>query len=144
MTVASRNLNSADQRVDDMSSCSGQSEDASSSSGSPIRLWSVRLSEVVGCSAAEIAAKVGSLLEFCAGQGISPERLIDECRVGPERIARRIFYLDAAARTPSSLAVQSFMIHNGINVFGDLICLPTTAEDLLREQGPQWKSTDHR
>jgi hypothetical protein len=36
--------------------------------------------------------------------------------------------------------VQSFMVHNGINVFGDLVCLPNTPESLKREQGNQWVS----
>ena len=33
--------------------------------------------------------------------------------------------------------VQNFLVHNGINVFGELACLPGGRERVVREQGEQ-------
>ncbi len=49
-------------------------------------------------------------------------------------------YLSAARNSNSNLVVQSFLVHNGINVFGELICMPDTVEGVMKEQGSQWVS----
>ena len=48
---------------------------------------------------------------------------------------RRKFYLGIARDAEEKLAVQSFLIHNGVNVFGEIVCMPDTAESVAREQG---------
>jgi len=87
----------------------------------------------------EIAERLDVLRKFCAGQGITPEDMIEECRHGPDGMAQRASYLRAARESEANLVVQSFLVHNGINVFGDLVCMPATTDALIREQGEQWK-----
>ena len=43
-----------------------------------------------------------------------------------------------ADQTSAKLIVQSFLVHNGVNVFGDLVCMPSTREQIVAEQGNQW------
>jgi hypothetical protein len=38
--------------------------------------------------------------------------------------------LKAARGKEVNLVVQSFLIHNGINVFGELVCMPGNAKDM--------------
>src|SRR5579883_677441 len=82
--------------------------------------WCQKLRDLTGCSGQEIAARREMLLEFCALQNLSPDGLLERCR---ER-SKLDFYLQAAGGTSATLIVQSFLIHNGINVFGELVCLP--------------------
>ena len=63
--------------------------------------------------------------------------MIDEGRTSPDKITRRVCYLNAARNTRANLVVQSFLGHNGINVFGELACLPGGRERVVREQGEQ-------
>jgi hypothetical protein len=108
--------------------------------GSCVERWRYGLSHITGCSAHEIAQRVDVLLQFCAERGFSPERMIEECRCRPDRSERRTFYLSAARNSKANLVVQSFLVHNGINVFGDLVCMPDTVEGIMKEQGNQWAS----
>jgi hypothetical protein len=108
-------------------------------SNSSIERWRRGLLHLTGCSPDEIAERVEVLMRFCAGQGASPDDIIDECRRGPDRMARRTFYLRAAHASEANLVVQSFLIHNGINVFGELVCMPATPRAIVTEQGEQWK-----
>jgi hypothetical protein len=105
-----------------------------------VERWRRGLSQVTGCSPHEIAERLEVLLEFCAERAVSPERMIEECRCAPDRSQRREFYLSAAHNTKANLVVQSFLVHNGINVFGELVCLPNTVEGIMKEQGNQWVS----
>jgi hypothetical protein len=66
--------------------------------------------------------------------------MIQECRCHPDRSERRTFYLSAARNSAANLVVQSFLVHNGINIFGDLVCMPDTVESIMKEQGNQWAS----
>lgn len=104
-----------------------------------VERWRRGLLHLTGCSLGEIADRLGILLQFCAEQGVSPKDMIYECRHGPDRMARRTFYLRAARETEASLVVQSFLVHNGVNIFGELVCMPDSAEAVIREQGDQWK-----
>jgi len=105
-----------------------------------VERWQRGLLHITGCSPLEIAARLSILLQFCSRQSVSPARMIDECRYCPDRNARRNFYLKMARNSPANLVVQSFLVHNGINIFGDLICVPHTAQAVIREQGEQWVS----
>jgi hypothetical protein len=105
-----------------------------------VERWRNGLARITGCSAKEIALRIDVLLEFCAEHGLSSERMIEECRSGPDRLERRTFYLSAARNSNSNLVVQSFLVHNGINVFGELICMPNTVDGVVQEQGSQWVS----
>jgi hypothetical protein len=113
-------------------------------SSSSVERWRHGLLHVTGCSPLEIADRLDILLRFCAGQGVSPQEMIDECRYRSDRMARRRFYLSAACDTRANLVVQSFLVHNGINVFGELVCMPNTLDSVMREQGEQWDSHDRK
>ncbi|GAC1367070.1 MAG: hypothetical protein NVS2B12_16180 [Ktedonobacteraceae bacterium] len=103
-----------------------------------IERWSTGLLHVTSLTPAEVANRLDTLFQFCLQQGIDPEIMAEECRKGEERVARRAFYLNVAGKTPANLIVQSFLVHNGVNVFGDLVCMPSTREQLVAEQGSQW------
>jgi hypothetical protein len=103
-----------------------------------VERWRDGLLHLIGCTPKEIAEKVDLLLQFCAEQRVSPEGLVDECHYGPDRIAQRAIYLSTANQIKMNLVVQSFLVHNGINVFGELICMPGTVKSLIEEQGKQW------
>jgi len=104
-----------------------------------VNRWRRGLSELIGCSPREVAERVDLLYQFCAERGVSPASMIDECRHGPVQTARRAFYLNGARDALASIVVQSFLVHNGINVFGELICMPKTVASVAREQGTQWR-----
>lgn len=103
-----------------------------------IQRWSGGLLHVTGLTPAEVANRQNVLFQFCWQQGIDPESMAEECRNSEDRLARRAFYLHLADRTPAKLIVQSFLVHNGVNIFGDLVCMPSTREQIVAEQGRQW------
>ena len=105
---------------------------------SSVQRWSDGLLHVTGLTLAEIENRLDTLFQFCLQQEIDPEIMAEECRKGEDRVARRTFYLDRASKTPASLIVQSFLVHNGVNVFGDIVCMPSTREQIVTEQGKQW------
>ncbi len=103
-----------------------------------IQRWSDGLLRVTGLTAAEVENRLDILFQFCMLQGFDPEAVAVECRHRPDKLVRRTFYLQIAQESPSNLIFQSFLVHNGINVFGDLICMPSTQEQVVAEQGKQW------
>ena len=103
-----------------------------------IQRWSAGLLHVTGLTPAEVANRLDTLFQFCLQQGLDPETMAEECRKSEDRLARRAFYLHVAGETSANLIVQSFLVHNGVNVFGDLICMPSTREQIVAEQGSQW------
>ncbi len=103
-----------------------------------IQRWSAGLLHVTGLTPAEVANRLDTLFQFCLLQGVDPETMAEECRKSEDRVARRASYLHMARETPANLIVQSFLVHNGVNVFGDLICMPSTREQIAAEQGNQW------
>lgn len=103
-----------------------------------VQRWCAGLLHVTGLTQAEVANRLNTLFQFCLLQGIDPEIVAEECRKGEDRVARRAFYLHIAGQTPASLIVQSFLVHNGVNVFGDLVCMPSTREQIVAEQGNRW------
>ena len=121
---------------------SGAQDDLSQWRSSPsVERWRNGLLRVSGCSLREVAQRLDLLLRFCAGQGVSPQDMLEECRHGSDFMARRAVYLSAARGGAANLVVQSFLVHNGINVFGEIVCMPATAESVMREQGKQWRSS---
>ena len=109
-----------------------------------IQRWCQGLLQVIGLTPAEVENRLGLLLEFCLVQGVSPEAMMTECRYNPDKMARREFYLKTARATPANLIIQSFLIHNGVNIFGELICMPHTPEQVVAEQGEQWVRREQR
>ncbi|MDQ6660306.1 MAG: hypothetical protein M3Z24_05000 [Chloroflexota bacterium] len=105
---------------------------------SSIQRWSSGLLHVLGLTPDEVENRLDTLFQFCLSQGFDPEGMAEECCKGEDRLARRAFYLQIARETPANLIVQSFLVHNGVNVFGDLTCMPGTREQIVREQGIQW------
>jgi hypothetical protein len=103
-----------------------------------VQRWCAGLLQVTGLSAEEVASRREVFLRFCADEQVEPERMVDECQNSAEKEARRAFYLGLASASPANLIVQSFLVHNGVNVFGDLICMPRTRQQLLTEQGEEW------
>ncbi len=119
---------------------SGAQDDLLTWRSSPsVERWRNGLLHVSGCSLREVAQRLDLLLQFCAGQGVSPQNMLDECRHGADFMARRAVYLSAARGSAANLVVQSFLVHNGINVFGEIVCMPATPETVMREQGKQWR-----
>jgi len=106
--------------------------------GPAVGRWRHNLLTVTGLTPAEIDNRVSVLRQFCVEHGFTPETMAAECVSGPDKVARRDVYLQAARAHPANLIVQSFLIHNGFNVFGDLVCMPHTPEQVLAEQGEQW------
>jgi hypothetical protein len=100
--------------------------------------WCEELLHITGCAPNEVLEKVNLLLQFCTEHQVSPERLVNECRYGPDRLAQRAFYLNLKNRTKMNLVLLSFLVHNGINVFGELVCMPATIKSLVEHQGDQW------
>jgi hypothetical protein len=109
-----------------------------------VERWRRGLSQLTGCPPHEIAERLDVLLQFCAERAVSPERMIEECHCAADRSERRMFYLSAAHNTKANLVVQSFLVHNGINVFGELVCMPNTVEGIVKEQGNQWVSKERQ
>jgi len=108
------------------------------SSYASIQRWCHGLLHLTGLTPEEVTDRLDKLFQFCMLQGFDPETVAAECRQSPDKLARRVFYLQIARDTPANLIVQSFLVHNGVNVFGDLICMPRTLEQVVAEQGKQW------
>lgn len=95
--------------------------------------WQHALEHRVGMDARERSRYLSALREFCAKHQVEPAELIERWLSFPELTVRRqLPWRQAAAR--ANPAVESFLIHNGKNIFGDLVCLPGRADD-LRDQG---------
>jgi hypothetical protein len=107
-----------------------------------IQRWCDGLLHVTGLTPAELEDRLDALFRFCALHDCDPETMAEECRQGSDRLARRAFYLQMARDTPANLIVQSFLVHNGVNVFGDIVCMPRTREQIIAEQGEQWVRSD--
>jgi len=103
-----------------------------------VQRWSEELLNVTGLTPAEVENRLEVLFQFCMLRGFDPEEVATECRHSPDRLARRTYYLQIAQESPSNLIFQSFLVHNGVNIFGDLICMPSTTEQVVAEQGKQW------
>jgi hypothetical protein len=99
----------------------------------PVERWRVGLASVVGLDPAEIEARHDALVGFCRRHRVTPQDVLRTWQSFPELTVRR---RPGAVEAPD-LAVESFLVHNGINVFGDLVCVPGRPEHLA-DQGPQF------
>jgi hypothetical protein len=93
--------------------------------------WRRALLDWVGVPVAEVDGRVATLAAFCAATGTSPGALLG----GAGRALAPV--LSAAAEHGASLVVRSFLIHNGLNTFGTVVCMPGTVAQLA-EQGDGW------
>lgn len=101
--------------------------------------WCHGLQQVTGLTQTETAARLDLLLDFCVRHDVAPQTIADACCSGPDTMAQRALYLKAAREDgTANLVVQSFLVHNGINIFGDLVCLPRGSQQVVAEQGAQW------
>lgn len=96
-----------------------------------VQRWRRALVEWVGVPAAEVDGRVETVATFCTAAGTSPDALLAAARDDLAPV------LTAAEEQGASLVVQSFLIHNGLNVFGAIVCMPRTT-DQLAEQGGRW------
>ncbi|MEV0084474.1 hypothetical protein [Saccharopolyspora sp. NPDC050642] len=90
----------------------------------------------VGMDDAERRRFLAALLEFCAEHRVEPDELLENWLKYPELTVRRTLAPEEA-RPVANIPVESFLIHNGVNIFGDLVCLPGRPED-LRDQGARF------
>lgn len=98
-----------------------------------VEQWLLALKTRVGMDDAESDALVAALQEFCARNNISPTDLLARW----EEFAQLRVRKEPFNGEFPNLAVESFLIHNGVNVFGEIKCVSGTAEDLI-EQGAQF------
>jgi len=96
----------------------------------PVARWQVRLRDHVGMSERERLTAHGLLLKYCETHHVTPVELLARWEEFPDLLARR--------RPPGNgtplVAVESFLIHNGVNVFGDILRVAGRPEDMA-EQG---------
>jgi hypothetical protein len=98
-----------------------------------VEWWTRQLACRVGLPPEEITVLETELGDFCRRRDVEPEELIEHWRRYPELSVRR----NPLSHDAPQRAVESFLIHNGVNVFGEIVCVPGRAEDLA-EQGPQF------
>lgn len=101
----------------------------------PVACRQTRLRDVVGMADAERTLIRAGLDAFCARHQITPGQLLEQWQTHPELTVRR---RPKASESPD-LAAESFLIHNGVNVFGEIVCVAGRPEDLAR-QGPWFTS----
>ena len=101
-----------------------------------VRHWVHSLINWVGVRSEDVKIRAEMLLSFCEGAEVPPASLLEQVLGDESKLAGII----AKARTVGlDLIVQSFLIHNGVNVYGKLVCVPRTPEELA-EQGTQFTS----
>jgi hypothetical protein len=88
------------------------------------------LRKVVGLDDAEVAARLAAVREFCRRHDTDPDTVLSGWTSYDELTVRR---RSGAMARDANLVMESFLVHNGINVFGDLVCVPRSTEH-LREQ----------
>lgn len=92
-----------------------------------------QLAARVGVDEIEAKRLLDALLAFCERHGTDPDRLLAEWESYPQLTVRR----RPGAVEPPEPAVESFLIHNGVNLFGAIVCVAGRPEDLAA-QGPQF------
>lgn len=112
----------------------GPHEPADAGAPDPVERWQRRLSRHVGMSEPERRALRAGLDEFCSRHGVDPATLLLKWETYPELTVRR----RPRCGEPANLAVESFLIHNGVNVFGDLVCVPGSRPSDLADQGERF------
>lgn len=97
--------------------------------------WQQQLAERVGLGEIEITRLLDGLLGFCELNATDPDALVTTWQDHPSLMVRR------RGSGEPNLAVESFLIHNGINVFGDIVCVAARPADLA-EQGDRFVPAD--
>ncbi len=97
------------------------------------RRWTSQLATRVGMTSGEIERLRAGLDDFCASHHTDPDTLLRTWLDYEELTVRRRHDPGAVP----NLAVESFLIHNGVNVFGEITCVAGRPEDLAA-QGPQF------
>lgn len=99
------------------------------SEGTPVDRWVSELRNRIGLSENEIEQRLSALDAFCVRHDVSAEILVASWQDYKELTVRR-----RQDRFQSrDLAVESFLIHNGVNVFGDIVCVAGRPEDLAQQ-----------
>jgi hypothetical protein len=98
-----------------------------------VHRWRAQLAERIGMGDAEIERQVAALAAYCTQHDVGPFTLLAAWEQRSELTVRR----RPGAGEPANLAVASFLIHNGVNVFGEIVCVAGQPEDLAL-QGPQF------
>lgn len=93
--------------------------------------WQAALAGTVGLEELERRTRLAELGDFCLKHSVSPSALVGTWQEYPELTVRR----RPGAVEPPNLAVESFLIHNGVMVFGDLVCVPGANQADLADQG---------
>ena len=96
----------------------------------PVEAWLLELKVRVGMDDPEVQVLLEALRAFCAQHDLTPEELLQRWEEFPELMVRKQPQNGAFPNR----AVESFLIHNGVNVFGEIKCVSGSAEDLI-EQG---------
>lgn len=78
----------------------------------------------------EISQLQAGLAQYCSRHYVSPDELLGTWLDYPELTVRR----RPDPRFTPNLAAESFLIHNGVNVFGEITCVAGRLDDLA-EQG---------
>lgn len=94
--------------------------------------WLARLRDRVGVPDHEHPRHVRLLGQFCDRHGVSPERLLESWESFEELTVRKRFP-GIPVRDPVVLAAESFLVHNGVNIFGDIACMPKSQADLATQ-----------
>jgi hypothetical protein len=95
----------------------------------PVEHWQRKLAERVGMDDDERMRLQQRLLAYCARHGVDPVTLLGTWR---EHLALTVRRRPGATEAPD-VAVESFLVHNGVNVFGDIVCVPGAPEDLAAQ-----------
>lgn len=96
--------------------------------------WRRALLEWVGVDQVEVRRRVDAFLDYCSQAYLAPDALVERAAEG-DAVVRTI--LSVAEEHTVRVIVSSFLIHNGINIYGSLVCMPHT-EAQLQEQGERW------
>lgn len=99
----------------------------------PVEHWTRQLRERVGVDEREVSLRCDDLVEFCRARAVSPADLLARWEDFPELLVR----WRPEPGAPPHRSVESFLIHNGVNVFGDTTCVVGWPEGLAL-QGPQF------
>lgn len=79
---------------------------------------------------------IEALTAYCSRHGTTPAQLLESWESHADLRIRREFP-GVAVRDPVVLAVESFLVHNGINIHGEIVCVPASAAELA-DQGAQF------
>mgnify|MGYP006292895631 FL=1 len=98
-----------------------------------IEAWLFALKVRIGVDDPEAEQLVAALREFCERNDVTPEELLLRWEEFAELMVRK----NPANGAVPNRAVESFLIHSGVNVFGEIKCVSGSAEDLI-EQGERF------